>query len=287
MTEKRGEKLEGLSLEEKRKRWRAAPQRLFWKMAAASGADIRFKRRLAIAAGKRSADKSLRFHIPFAIAERALGEAAIIMADPRKINRWLISEGRSEQGVESPRDYFLVSGRWESLVQPIGESDLDGEVRDLIATGGEVRLTPAFERLAARLRDEGPFVHNRVMLAKESDLERYLTYHAALIESIRQHGVVRRRDLARIGPFAKRPGTNGKALEAAETDSGVAIGPGGRLLRYRGGFHRNAAARELGLKRMPVHVKLVHVQWLRRMVRELNLSPHEALLEGLRKLSIE
>ena len=76
MTEKRGDKLEGLSLEDKRKRWRAAPQRLFWKMAAASGADVRFKRRIAIAAGKHFADKSLRFHVPFAIAERALGEPA-------------------------------------------------------------------------------------------------------------------------------------------------------------------------------------------------------------------
>lgn len=287
MKQERQGKLEGLTVEDKRKRWRVAPKRLFWKIAAAvSGGRMPFRRRLSIALRPVPKDQQLLFHIPFAVAERALGKAAIIDADPRRINHWIVSEARSDDGIQSPRDYFLVSGNWQPLVQPISESPLDREVRELIVAKGSPRQTESFASLMARLRHEGAFEHNGVALASERDIERYLVYHAALIDSIRANGVVRRADLAALGTRHARPGSNGRLLESVETDAGVAIGPAGRLFRYRGGFHRTAAARELGLKSMPVQVKLVHVTWLRRTVRELGLAPHEALAEGLKRLSL-
>jgi hypothetical protein len=47
----------------------------------------------------------------------------------------------------------------------------------------------------------------------------------------------------------------------------------------------SAAARELGLASLPVQVKLVHMNWLRKLVGETGLSAHEALVVGLKRLS--
>ncbi len=254
-------------------------------MARMPGAESRFRRAVAEAV---AADQSetLRYAVPFALAERVLGGAAIIDADPRAIDRWLLSEAKSEQGIEAPRDHFFVDGRWDSLTYPLQVSDLDQEVREFIACRGDYRQTRVFLALSGRLREEGAFSSNGVAFRKLDDIEAYCRHHLRLIDSIREHGVVRRSRLAGIGRPAERSTSNAAFLELVETDAGVAVGPGGKLLRYRGGFHRTAAARELGLASMPVQVKLVHLRWLRKIIRETGLPPYDALVEGLKRLSI-
>jgi len=128
--------------------------------------------------------------------------------------------------------------------------------------------------------------HNGMPLRSADDVEAYCRHHLMLIESIRQHGVVRRSELERIGKTASRLTANSAALERGETDAGVAIGPRGRLYRYRGGFHRTAAARELGLPSLPVQVKLVHLDWLREMIKETGLPAREAMVEGFKRFSV-
>lgn len=277
-------KFNGLTVEEKR--WRALPERLASSfMALMPGAESRFRRAVAAAvAAKRS--ETLRYAVPFALAERVLGEAAIIDADPRSIDRWLISEAKSEERIESPRDHFLIDGRLGSLTRPLHQSGLDREVREFIDCQGDYRQTNVFQTFSRRLREEGAFPSNGVAFRKLDDVEAYCRHHLRLIESIREYGVVRRAQLASIGRLAERSTSNAAFLEHVETDAGVAVGPGGRLLRYRGGFHRTAAARELGLASMPVQVKLVHLGWLRKIMRETGLPPYDALIEGLKRLSV-
>jgi hypothetical protein len=276
-------KLQALTAAEKR--WRALPNHLMAGLAARlPGASSRFRRALAQAVTAKTSE-TLRCAVSFALAERVLGEAAVIDADPQSIDRWIFSEARSDGRVESPREYFLVDGPWKSLVRPLDRSRLDREVRELINCGGDYRQTKLFRNLSGRLNDERMFLRNGVVFRSLEDIEGYCRHHLRLIESIRSHGVVRRSQLARIGASAGRSTPNAGFLERIETDAGVAVGPTGRLLRYRGGFHRTAAARELGLASLPVQVKLVHMNWLRKLVGETGLSAHEALVVGLKRLS--
>jgi hypothetical protein len=277
-------KLAGLSASEKR--WRALPKRLLWGlMARIPGAPSRFRRALGRAVAAKPSE-TLRYAVPFVLAERVLGDTAIIDADPRSIDRWLISEAKSAGQIESPRDHFLIDGSWKPLTRALDSSQLDNEVREFIACLGDYRQMPLFRRSLKRLRDEGSFVRNGIVFRTADDIDAYCRHHVNLIESIRKHGVVRRADLGKIGASAGRATPNSAFLERTETDAGVAVGPNGRLLRYRGGFHRTAAARELGLANMPVQVKLVHLTWLREVVEETGLAPCDALLEGLKRLSV-
>jgi hypothetical protein len=278
------DKLPGLSAKEKR--WRGLPKRLFWSaVARIPGAESRFRRMLAKAVAA-PPSMSLSYALPFVLAEHVLGEAAIIDADPRSIDRWVISEAKSDNGIESPRGYFLVDGPWAPLERTLDSSRLDGEVRELVTCGGDFRQTALFRKSLNRLRKGGSFIRNGVAFGTPEDIENYCRHHLDLIESIRRHGVVRRADLGKIGDWAGRLAPNAASLERSETDAGVAVGPDGKLLRYRGGFHRTAAARELGLASMPVQVKLVHLAWLRQLVSDTGLPAHEALLEGLKRLSV-
>jgi len=276
-------KLKGLGAREKR--WRALPQRLFSNVAArVPGVPARFRNALAQAVAA-PASELLHYAIPFKLAERALGQTAIIDADPQSIDRWLISAARSEDGIELPREHFLVDGPLKPLIRALDSSRLDQEVREFIACGGDYRQTRTFRTFEKRLSEKGKFQRNGVTFQDLADVEAYCRHHIGLIESIRTHGVVRRAQLASIGASPRRSSPNGRFLDRTETDAGVAVGPSGQLLRYRGGFHRTAAARELRLTRMPVQVKLVHLTWLRKLVQETDLSPHDALIEGLKRLS--
>jgi hypothetical protein len=276
-------KLQGLRADEKR--WRALPQRMMWAVKARMpGARSRFERMLAEAVAAEPLE-NLGYVLPFVLAERILGEAAIIDADPRSIDRWLVSEAKLGDEVQSPRDHFLIDGPWRALVRPLEESRLDDEVREFIADSN-YRRARVYGKLAKRLSERGAFLRNGVMFRTLEDIDAYCHHHVRLIESIRTNGVVRRSELGRIGVLARRSTPNAAFLESVETDAGVAVSPRGRLLRYRGGFHRTAAARELGLSSMPVQVKLVHLTWLRKLVRESGLPPLGALVEGLKRLSV-
>jgi hypothetical protein len=280
-------RLPGLKVRDKRERWRAAaPKRLLWRAsAAAPGVVGRFERLLSSAAGTSPAQK-LTFFIPFPVAERALGDAAIIDADPARIVRWVLSEAKGEDGIQSPRDYFLIDGPMGGLIQALDNSRLDREVSEFVACEGNYRGTRVYRRLMRRMKKPHIMWHNGMPLRSADDVEAYCRHHLMLIESIRQHGVVRRSELERIGKSAGRLTANSAALERAETDAGVAIGTRGRLYRYRGGFHRTAAARKLGLRSMPVQVKLVHLEWLREMIKQTGLPPREAMVEGFKRFSV-
>jgi hypothetical protein len=279
-------RLPGLKVRDKRERWKAAPKRLLWRAsAAAPGVVGRFERLLSSAAAT-SRSQKLTFLLPFPVAERALGDAAIIDANPARIIRWVLSEVKGEGGIQSPRDYFLIDGPMRGLIQALDNSRLDREVSELVACEGNYRSTRVYRRLMRRMKKPHIMWHNGMPLRSADDVEAYCRHHLMLIESIREHGVVRRSELGRIAESASRLTANSAALERAETDAGVAIGTRGRLYRYRGGFHRTAAARELGLPSMPVQVKLVHLDWLRQMIKETGLPAREAMVEGFKRFSV-
>jgi hypothetical protein len=75
-------------------------------------------------------------------------------------------------------------------------------------------------------------------------------------------------------------------VELMEADIGLAIGPGGETYHFGSGKHRIAAAQALGLKTVPVEVRMVHALWLERQIARSGLPPVEALLAGIRSIKL-
>ena len=74
-------------------------------------------------------------------------------------------------------------------------------------------------------------------------------------------------------------------IGAARRSASRTIDESGRLIRHLGGKHRTAIAQALGLKSIPVEVRLVHVRWLAQEMRRTGLPAHRALVEGIRSLA--
>jgi hypothetical protein len=139
-----------------------------------------------------------------------------------------------------------------------------------------------------RVRRGRPSERNGVVLSTAEDVEAYLRYCRALIKSARKHGVVRRRTSGTFrGRWLKHRGARPPLVDLAERDVGVAIGVDGELVRHLGGKHRTAIAQALGMERIPVEVRLVHVGWLAKEMLRTGLAAHLALQAGLRRIAEE
>lgn len=220
-------------------------------------------------------------------ARRALGAELVIDVDPRGIEHRL--EHRLAQGgrVHLIRDRFLGAGDWTPLLSRVRSSSTYREVAEIVEAGLDYRRTRAYRAALERAGGPQPVNRNFVALSSPERVEAYFRKTAELCRSIREHGIERRSN--RGGNMPGGPASWGVRLpwvELGEVDIGVAIGVGGEILRFASGKHRTAAAQSLGLASMPVEVRLVHADWLRRMMENRRSSPVEALIEGVRALDL-
>ncbi|MCL6270776.1 hypothetical protein M3P05_12660 [Sansalvadorimonas sp. 2012CJ34-2] len=158
------------------------------------------------------------------------------------------------------RDQFICSGNMSDKLSPISESRLNREIDELFACEMDWRKTQSYQNLQKRLQDSGAFRHNNVSIAEPAHIDQYFERYVRLTDSIERHGYQSRRDLR---TQHRKSVSRRWRLEQGEEEVGVAIGPRGEIWRYRGGYHRTAIARNLGLASMPVMIKLVHEECLR------------------------
>lgn len=218
-------------------------------------------------------------------ARRALGPALLVDIDPQELTKRLDHRFRQGERVFNIRNRFLGAGDWGPLLRGTGNSGTHREVVEIVAAKFDYRATKAYHEAMERASGPKPIKRNFVALSSPAKVEAYFRATAELCRSVHDNGVVRRGE---FGWRLARPGGNSVRLpwvELGEVDIGVAIGPTGTLYRFASGKHRTAAAQALGLKSMPVEVRMVHAEWLRRHMEETGLSPSEALLHGIRYLA--
>ena len=179
--------------------------------------------------------------------------------------------------------WFLDGGDWRQAVRPLRLSEVQQEIDAVFDFEGRLEESPAFRALLAKSEAGRPAVRNRVSLMTPTLIRSYLEQYVELRRSIERHGFRRRAGVpsATARLFAGTA-VRDRAAEAAEREVGLAVGPGGRLLRLSGGRHRTAIAQRLELARIPAQVRLVHARWLGRWIARTGLPPRQALVAGLR-----
>lgn len=221
------------------------------------------------------------FAVSYPLARWGFGGALVLEIDPNRLETWLVSFASRGGRLVALRDFFVGSGDWSPLLHDITVSPLHNEIVDLIAHDLQIEDCPVYHRAIERLATEGPFVRNYVRLTRREDILTYFQHYVDLIDSVKTHGLMRRAERPDPGTLG---GLRSRYHQMIETDVGVAVDRDGRLHRFRGGFHRTAIAKCLGLERMPVAVKLVHADWLKGVMAETGLPPHQAVIAGLESL---
>jgi hypothetical protein len=235
------------------------------------------------AAARSEAEAS--FHLGGYAARRALGQALVVDIDPARLTQRLRHRVPENGRLRVIRDRFVGGGDWGPLLDPVGEASTYRDTREIVAAGFEYQRTEAYRRALARAEAGAPLSRNFVALDTPTLVEHYFRRTAELARSIQQRGVVRRTQYRRIAHVFGDPRLRPPWVEVVESDIGVAIAASGELLRFGPGKHRTAIAQALGLPSVPVEVRMVHADWLRRRMTANGLGPVDALLDGIAELA--
>ncbi|MBA3519171.1 MAG: hypothetical protein H0T75_16395 [Rhizobiales bacterium] len=214
------------------------------------------------------------------------GGALHLWVEPRSLQRRLSDFVADHRGARWIGASFLDAADWSGAVLSLRKSPIHREMGQLVRADLEFRRIAAYQSLLRRAELGQPAVRNGIVLAGVAEIDAYFRYCADLAASMRQHGILPRRELGRLQTSssthrAARP----RGIDRAERDIGVAVTETGELVRHLGGKHRTAIARVLRLPRIPVEVRLVHVRWLKRQMDRTGLPAHQALPAGLATLA--
>lgn len=243
-----------------------------------------FERRLGKAMA--AAASSGGFHLGGFAARRALGDELMVDVDPNILEIRLEHRFKHNGRMCNIRDRFLGAGDWTPLLRPIARSSTNREVAEIVRAGFDYRETASYRRALERAVDGNPVRRNFVALSSPARIEAYFRQTADMCRSVKEFGVLRRRDFGwRKASFA-HPSVRLPWIEFGESEIGIAIGPNGEAYRFASGKHRTAAAKALGLASMPVEIRLVNLHWLARQMAESGLAPASALRRGIGELRL-
>lgn len=226
------------------------------------------------------------FYLGGFAAQRALGDRLVIDIDPSVLRQQLAFRVRQGDRVFSIRDKFLGAGDWRPLLEELRRSSTHREVMAIVEAEFDYRRTEGYRRALERAGTDRPVKRNFIALSSADKVEAYFRQTTEMCRSIQAHGVVRRSDYGFRLASLRNPLVRLPWLELGELDIGIAIGPNGELYRFASGKHRTPAAQALGLKSIPVEVRMVHADWLERQMRQSGLPPTEALLVGIAGLGV-
>lgn len=183
-------------------------------------------------------------------------------------------------------DYFIGGGNWRSMAQPVRESAVALEARELAEHGLDYRRTRAFANYLKGAQAGTPMTRNGVRLESPALVEGYFERFVALFRSIQEHGVRRLAAVRRGVSETTCPSLiRGRAKEWGEKEIGIALGATGEIFRLPGGQHRTAIALVLGMETLPVQIRLVHAQWLRQALASADGDITAAIRGGIAQMA--
>jgi hypothetical protein len=167
------------------------------------------------------------------------------------------------------------------MLDPIRSTSTYRDVAEIVEAQGAYRATRAYRTALERAARGKPVCRNFVALRSPALVEGYFRRTAELCRSLARHGLRRLAEHARAAHAFCDLRIRRPWVELAESDIGIAIGASGEVYRFASGKHRTAAAQALGLRAIPVEVRMVHAEWLRSVMAASGLPPIAALLRGI------
>lgn len=195
-------------------------------------------------------DLQENFRLPLRLVEAAwakLPSRTLVVTEVNTILAdWIHCRGQ----VINTTDYFIGGGNWRPLVRSTDGDPVREEARQLREVELKYRETEAYRLLLAQVRSpsEGPRRQGRD-LRERADVDAYFKRFVRLFRSVEAHGLLPHHQLDTL----QLRFNNDRGL-------GVAVDADGRIHRLQGGNHRWAIAQVLGIRVVPVEIRLVHVE---------------------------
>lgn len=216
-------------------------------------------------------------------AKSHFGHRLFIEIDPATLTHRLDEKHVDEDGHwHWIGDHFLDADDWCGRLSPLSRSPAHREIVEICRTRHGFREGRHYQAYVRSLEQRRPVRRNGKHLDTIEKIDAYFRYYVDLIGNIERAGVVPRNRFQHSADTGRRHrGIRSLWHDLVERDIGIAIGADGRLVRHTSGKHRLAAAIGLGLKRIPVEIRLVHLNWLEQQMAVFELPPASALQKAL------
>lgn len=213
--------------------------------------------------------KALQFAVPFEEATQVFGDELLLDIDPGHLTENLPFQIRIAQTPTRICDFFHGAGNWKRISFDFRDRPIYQEMQEILTHDGPLRNLKSYRDCVAQMSEGRPRTSNGVALDRIEKIDLYFQSNRKLLDSIRAHGVMRRPafDTVRAEAYETSP-VRTLHSEVIERDVGIGIGANGEIYRVCQGLHRTAAAVLLGVPVMPVQLRLIHLGFLRRMMRE-------------------
>lgn len=177
---------------------------------------------------------------------------------------------------------FLDTGCWQNRLSLLDHSPAHREIVEICRIREDFRDGSHYRRYVRQIELGHPPRRNGRHLDTVDELDAYFRYYVDLVDNIARTGILpRNRFQSSMDTGRHHRSARSFWHDLVERDIGVAIGKDGRLVRHTSGKHRLAAAIGLGIQRIPVEIRMIHVGWLQRQMHRLELPPAQALAAAL------
>lgn len=185
-----------------------------------------------------------------------------INVNPLQINSWLPSS-LPEPKARQFRHYFTSSLALTQYERLLSSHRLHQEALVIFEYRDQYKQSAYYQKMRSQLLNQGGFFHNKVNIKDEKILSSYFARYVQLLNQIESQGFLRQAELKRQPVKTQLP-SRSWYLEKMEEDVGIAINAHGKLVRFRGGFHRFAFAQQCSMRSIPIQIKFIHAQWLNK-----------------------
>ncbi len=214
------------------------------------------------------------------------GDSLFLEIDPRSLTHRLDEKYHDAEWWHWIGESFVDTGDWQGRLSPLQRSPAHREIIEICRTRDNFRDGQYYQTYLRQIGDGQPPRRNGRRIDTVEKLDAYFSYYAGLIDNIERTGILPRHRVGRALKSRLWPRrTRSFWQDFVERDIGVAIDRDGRFVRHTSGKHRLAAAIGLGLKTVPVEVRMVHRAWLQAEMQKRDLPPTQALAAALREMS--
>jgi len=206
------------------------------------------------------------FLISRQLAEAALGSQLRVDVETVAVTHRMHDWVRCGASISHTGDFFLSTANWRPLLSAVAHSPVLEEARQLHEASFRFQQTASFAHYIRCKREGHPLIRNKVRLDTDARVNAYFARFIALFESISNHGFLRLREARRLPENLDRPSSiRGLFTLWGEKDLGIALSADHGVSLLPGGKHRLAVAKVLGLDRIPVTIRMLHVSWLKTL----------------------
>ncbi len=206
------------------------------------------------------------FLFPRQLAEVALGPQLQVDIEMTALTYRLHDWVRCEFSVTHTGDFFLSAANWRPLLFAIADCPVLEEAKQLREAGFRYHHTASYAHYMRSKHEGHPVIRNKVRLDTDARVNAYFKRFVALFESIAGHGFLPLHEASRLPENLDRLSSiRGLLTLWGEKDLGIALSADHGAVLLPGGKHRLAVARVLGLKRIPVVIRMLHLSWLKTL----------------------